>query len=78
MTHGKGIEKLRRARRRVWGFEEVPLVVVDRLAAEFSKNRAIPSCGCQKESFVGWYLVRGKGVLLEWLMGGDVSFVVNG
>ena len=34
------------------GFEGVPQVIVDKLAAEFSKNRAIsPSCGCGKGNF---------------------------
>ena len=35
---GKGMAKLRGARRGVWGFEEVPSVVVDGLVAEFVKE----------------------------------------
>ncbi len=35
--------KLRGARRGVWGFEEVPLVIVDGLVAEFVKEARHPN-----------------------------------
>ena len=38
-----GMTKLRRARRGVWGFEEVSLVIVDGLDAEFVKEARHPN-----------------------------------
>ena len=64
---GKGIIKLRGARRGVWGFEEVSLVIVDGLVAEFVKEARHPILRLWERKF--WWLVlgeRGKGSLLEW------------
>ena len=57
-----------------WGFEEKKLT--DLLSSGWSLNSLkrweISSCGCQKESFIGWCLINGEEALLGWLMGGSV------